>query len=72
MKSFFIFWMTAILIVSSLSVNSQWSCDPANPVVVCNQAGLQNNVMTIADNNGGVYVYWLDARLNPGAPAREI
>lgn len=64
--------MTAILIVSSLSVNSQWSGDPANPGVVCNQAGLQNNVRTIADNNGGVYVYWLDARLNPGSPAREI
>jgi hypothetical protein len=33
---------------------------------------LQNNVRAISDNTGGVYVFWLDARLNPGAPAKEI
>ncbi len=42
----------------------QWSTDPENPGIVCDAGGLQINPQAFADDDGGVYVFWLDNRLN--------
>lgn len=53
-------------------LSAQWSSDPANPQLVCDQAGHQNNVRSLPDGAGGAFVFWLDTRDNPGYPAKKI
>jgi len=40
----------------------QWSIDPANPGIVCNESGSQSSVRAFSDGNEGVFVFWLDGR----------
>jgi hypothetical protein len=45
-----------------LSALAQWSNDPANPKLVCDEADYQSDVQMTTDGNGGVIVYWRDRR----------
>jgi len=69
---------TSILLILNISLflyipaYCQWSTDPTNPGVVCNVAGIQNQVKSFADGNGGAYVFWADNRNNQGEPPIEI
>ena len=63
MKNRYIF-LTSLLAFQLTVAFAQWSTDPANPGIVCDVAGLQSNPQAIADDNGGVYVFWIDNRLN--------
>ena len=72
MKSAILSISAAMLLCINGPATAQWPADPANPGVVCGLDGLQNSVRSFADDNEGVYVFWLDARLNPGSPAREV
>jgi hypothetical protein len=66
------FSLIVVLLFTATSVISQWSTDPQNPGLVCDLTGIQNNVSSFSDEAGGAYVFWLDARNNPGDPAKEI
>jgi hypothetical protein len=58
------FILTSLLAVQISIAYGQWSTDPENPGIVCDAAGLQSNPQSFADSDGGVYVFWLDNRLN--------
>lgn len=51
---------------------SQWTTDPNNPGIVCDYSGIQSNPTAFADDNGGVYVFWLDGRNNTSGNPRYI
>lgn len=63
MKSKYIF-LTSLLAFQLTITFGQWSTDPANPGVVCDAIGIQSNPQAFADDNGGVYVFWIDKRLS--------
>lgn len=56
--------LTFLLAVQLSFAFGQWSTDPENPGIVCDSEGLQINPQAITDDNGGVFVFWLDNRLN--------
>ena len=59
-----------LLIVCSLFpfiTYSQWSADPANPLVVCDATNGQGTVRALYDGTGGYYVFWRDDRTNANA-----
>lgn len=60
MKNIFSF-LILFLFFSSFAF-AQWSNDPANPLAVCTAANIQATVHTVADNNGGSFVFWIDKR----------
>jgi hypothetical protein len=53
--------LTCALLIS-LSGASQWSTDASTPMVVCNAANTQRNLIAIADADSGYYVLWSDQR----------
>ena len=63
--------LTILLAVQFSVVFGQWSTDPENPGIVCDTEGLQINPQAIADDDGGVFVFWLDNRLNDSY-ARQV
>jgi hypothetical protein len=66
------FFLTCILAFQFNLIFGQWSTDPENPGVVCDYAGIQSNPQSFADDNGGVFIFWLDDRLNSAQGAREV
>ncbi len=56
--------LTSLLAFQLTITFGQWSTDPANPGIVCDVAGVQSNPQAFADDNGGVYVFWIDNRLS--------
>jgi hypothetical protein len=58
------FILTSLLAFQITIVSGQWSTDPENPGIVCDAAGTQSNPQAFADDDGGIYVFWLDNRLN--------
>jgi len=59
------YFILLFLIAAQISLAyGQWSTDPENPGIVCDAEGLQINPQAFADDDGGVYVFWLDNRLN--------
>lgn len=58
------FILTGLLAFQIAIVSGQWSTDPENPGIVCDAAGTQSNPQAFADDDGGIYVFWLDNRLN--------
>lgn len=66
------YFLTSLFIFSGLIVKPQWSTDPANPGVVCDFNEKQNNQQVLIDDNGGVYVFWLDGRNDIGDGQRDI
>lgn len=60
MKNILLF-VSAVLL-SSVAAFSQWSTDPANPLLVCNVANAQHDAQAVPDGSGGTYVFWRDAR----------
>jgi len=56
-------FLSLLLLSVCVRVNAQWSTDPANPLAVCNAAGLQNTVHAFGDGSGGYFVFWLDQRV---------
>ncbi len=72
MKSVRLMIISLTLFISIHSVNAQWAADPANPGIVTDAVGVQNNVRTVGDGNEGIFVFWLDNRSNPDFPAKEI
>jgi hypothetical protein len=72
MKAIRILLLAAFSSFICFSALSQWSTDPANPGLVCDLAGIQNKVKSFADGYGGVYVFWLDTRNDPGQLPKEI
>lgn len=61
-----------LLLFAAPFLHAQWSTDPANPGVVCDAAGLQGNPQSFADDNGGIYVFWLDHRNGTTQDARDV
>lgn len=43
-------------------VLAQWTDDPNNPLVICNDINGQSIVHSISDNSGGYFIFWIDAR----------
>lgn len=66
------FLLTGTLILQLTLALGQWSTDPENPGIVSDYTGFQNNPKAFADDNGGVFVFWLDDRLYSAQGAREI
>ncbi len=58
------FILTSLMAFQIAIVSGQWSTDPENPGIVCDAAGTQSNPQAFADDDGGIYVFWLDNRLN--------
>lgn len=56
--------LTGLLAVQLTIAHGQWSTDPENPGIVCDVTGAQINPQALADADGGVFVFWLDNRLN--------
>jgi hypothetical protein len=56
--------LTSLLVFQLTVAYSQWSTDPENPGIVCDYAGFQSKPQAFADDDGGVFVFWLDNRLN--------
>lgn len=56
--------LTSLLALQLTLAFGQWSTDPENPGVVCDSPGMQSNPQVITDSDGGVFVFWLDNRLN--------
>ncbi|MBK8982652.1 MAG: T9SS type A sorting domain-containing protein [Ignavibacteria bacterium] len=52
----------AFLIISQNESISQWSGDPDNPMVVCNELRDQTEPVMINDGSGGFFVFWADQR----------
>lgn len=66
---------TLVTVISILVISysqAQWSTDPDNPGIVSDYQGLQYRVHAFADDNGGVFVFWLDSRNNLGYGERDI
>ncbi|MDQ3021639.1 MAG: T9SS type A sorting domain-containing protein [Bacteroidota bacterium] len=53
--------ITLILIIQSDSY-SQWSSDPNNPMIVCNEPTDQREPSMINDGSGGYFIFWTDIR----------
>ncbi|NEN24398.1 T9SS type A sorting domain-containing protein [Cryomorpha ignava] len=51
-----------LLTLLSGSAFGQWNSDPAAPIAVCTETGIQKGVQSFADGSGGIYTFWLDAR----------
>jgi hypothetical protein len=66
------FLLTGTLILQLTLALGQWSTDPENPGIVSDFTGFQNNPKAFTDDNGGVFVFWLDDRLYSTQGAREI
>lgn len=62
----------SLMIIAIQSAFSQWSSDPANPGVVCDYANVQNELKAFADDEGGIFVFWLDKRNDAGQGARDV
>ena len=56
--------ITFTLIASSTIAFSQWSTDPANPLLVCNVANWQRDSQAVPDGSGGAFVFWRDSRVS--------
>lgn len=56
--------LTILLALQLATAFGQWSSDPENPGIVCDYQGTQSNPQVLADSDGGVFVFWLDNRLN--------
>ncbi|MEZ5084316.1 MAG: T9SS type A sorting domain-containing protein [Bacteroidales bacterium] len=69
MKSIITLTFTMFILIS---VNAQWTMDPENPMVVCDAAGIENNITVFTDEMDGIYVFWLDTRNSSGFDAREV
>lgn len=61
-----------LLLAFAPFLQAQWSTDPANPGVVCDAAGIQSDPQSFADDNGGLYVFWLDHRNGTTQDARDV
>ena len=66
------FLLSAALALQLTSASGQWSTDPENPGIVCDYTGIQANPQSFPDDNGGVYIFWLDDRLGSIQGAREV
>lgn len=56
---------TIVLVLFILAANTffaQWTFDPANPMLVCNELNYQNGPQSQSDGEGGAYIMWLDTR----------
>lgn len=56
--------LTSLLTFQLTIAFGQWSTNPETPGIVCDVSGTQSNPQAFADDNGGVYVFWIDNRLN--------
>lgn len=56
--------LTLIALALSFTARSQWSMDPAAPLVLCNAANAQSSVRAFPDGSGGWYAFWLDKRVD--------
>jgi len=54
--------MAVAFIASSTVTFSQWSTDPANPLLVCDVANWQRDSQAVPDGSGGAFVFWRDSR----------
>ncbi len=63
MRSF----LLPLILCCAISVHAQWSSDPANPLVICEALGHQEDVTSLDDGDGGWFVFWRDQRADPGA-----
>jgi hypothetical protein len=51
----------AVLLASSTPAMSQWSDNPANPLVIADRSGEQVQSKLVATGDGGFYVSWFDS-----------
>ena len=58
--------LLALLTTFSQFAFAQWSNDPANPLLVCNEENYQNAPQSYPDGEGGAYIMWLDDRTLSG------
>lgn len=54
----FLFW------ACHLGLSAQWTLDPANPQLVCDELNYQNGPQSYPDGEGGAYILWADNRNN--------
>lgn len=54
------------LLATSYRATAQWSTDPANPMVLCNAPGAQNDLKAIPDGDHGWFAFWTDERAVSG------
>lgn len=65
MKNFTKVFIT-VLLLGQYNAFSQWTNDPANPMVTAAAANVQSNVQSFADGNGGLFSFWKDSRNESG------
>jgi hypothetical protein len=54
--------ITCLFLFAFSNTPAQFTIDPANPMIVCDATGNQSDVQSIADGEGGIYIFWYDAR----------
>ena len=55
-----------VLLLGHYNAFSQWTNDPANPMVTAAAANVQSNVQSFTDGNGGLFSFWKDSRNESG------
>jgi hypothetical protein len=55
-------FLFAAQILIPLLLKAQFTGDPAQPLVICNEGLIQNTVRALTDSSGGYYTFWLDKR----------
>jgi hypothetical protein len=68
-KHYFLF---ISILFASLFTQAQWTTDAENPGIACDFSGIQGNPTAFADDNGGVYVFWLDHRNGNNQDALDV
>ncbi len=51
-----------MLLLGAAPLAAQWTSDPSNPTPVCTAPGIQGNVQSFNDGEGGIYIFWRDTR----------
>ena len=65
MKNFIKVFVT-VLLFGHYNAFSQWTNDPANPMVTASAANVQSNVQSFPDGDGGLFSFWKDSRNESG------